>query len=447
MIAQMLDRRFILDRIEKTQRLVGDLRTEEEEELSRLLERSELDRTEWRLAVGELLASSARPEVAEDDDPVFMPRDAEASVFQSALERFYEEERPDLVEERPPGRGGRPEDALVTDRRLVGVAEPDGSQELFERFFKADVGWASVVWAKGMKLAKGKHPFNPEPAEPLAIGNRARVLLVGDWGSGIPRAAKVAREMRKVLEQGLAAGVEQHVIHLGDVYYSGFEWEYEKRFLPLWPVREGEASRITSWSLNANHDMYTGGHGYFGTLLADPRFGRQQRSSYFSLHNDHWKILGLDTGYADHDLHGPQAAWAARELGDGGRKGLLLSHHQLFDAEGDRSGAKLAARLDPLLRRGRVRSWFWGHEHECVLFAPHLGVEHARCVGHGGVPAYAKTGPRSNRVLYDYREDYLQEMIERWALFGFAVLDFRGEEIEVRYVNENGEEHHRETIA
>lgn len=447
MIAQILDREFILDRLAKAARLPGALEAEDAEALARTLESAELDRETWRDAMGELEASAVRETArGEDDTPVFISQDAEISLFQSALERFYEERRPDLVEDEPPGRGGRRERALVTSRRLVGVAEPDRGRELFERFFKADVGWSSVAWAKAMKVALGKHPYADAPAPPHRIDDRARVLLVGDWGSGIPRAVAVARQMRKVLDEGVAAGIEQHVVHLGDVYYSGYAWEYEKRFLPHWPVRASEAGQITSWSVNANHDMYTGGHAYFGTLLADPRFARQHKSSNFSLHNRHWRILGLDTGYDDHDLHGPQAAWAAQALADG-KKGLLLSHHQLFDRKSDRKGRKLAEKLKPLLAQGKIRSWFWGHEHELTLFKPHLGIPYARCVGHGGVPAYARTGGRSDRVLYDHREDFIQELIESWALFGFAVLDFRDERIAVRYIDENGKTHYRETIS
>ena len=47
--------------------------------------------------------------------------------------------------------------------------------------------------------------------------------------------------------------------------------------LDLWPVTADQAGAgVTSWSLNGNHDMYSGGFGYFQTLLADPRFAAQR---------------------------------------------------------------------------------------------------------------------------------------------------------------------------
>jgi hypothetical protein len=43
--------------------------------------------------------------------------------------------------------------------------------------------------------------------------------------------------MRAELDAGIKAGLEQHVIHLGDVYYSGWEFEYRERLLKYWPVK------------------------------------------------------------------------------------------------------------------------------------------------------------------------------------------------------------------
>jgi hypothetical protein len=101
---------------------------------------------------------------------------------------------------------------------------------------------------------------------------------VGDWGTGLGRARQVAVHMQEEIAGALAEGREAHAIHLGDVYYSGLASEDQRRFLAYWPVTAAQAaSGVTSWSLNGNHDMYSGGYGYFGTLLADPRFAAQPR--------------------------------------------------------------------------------------------------------------------------------------------------------------------------
>ncbi len=113
------------------------------------------------------------------------------------------------------------------------------------------------------RLAADDYAFNPEPATPRTLRDRTRLLLVGDWGTGNRRARAVAAHMREHLDQGKAEGVEQTVAHLGDIYYAGRGREVRRRFLRHWPVREDESDSIASYSANANHDMYSGGHAYY----------------------------------------------------------------------------------------------------------------------------------------------------------------------------------------
>ena len=53
---------------------------------------------------------------------------------------------------------------------------------------------------------------------------------------------------------------------------------------------------IPLYSLCGNHDMYSGGKGYYWLL---DEIG--QKSSYFSLQNDDWQFVAMDTGYNDRD--------------------------------------------------------------------------------------------------------------------------------------------------
>jgi hypothetical protein len=137
----------------------------------------------------------------------------------------------------------------------------------------ADPDWVIKI-ARSMlsHLARGNHPFNPRPAE-YAISDSARLVVVGDWGTGLPRARAVASYMAEEVADALAHWREAHVIHLGDVYYSGLPSEIRQHVLACWPVTPEQArAGVTSWALNGNHDMYSGGFGYFETLLGDPRF-------------------------------------------------------------------------------------------------------------------------------------------------------------------------------
>ena len=61
-------------------------------------------------------------------------------------------------------------------------------------------------------------------------------------------------------------------------------------------------------ALNGNHEMYSGGFGYFKLIL--PAF--EQDSSYFALQNEHWLLVGLDTAYVDHDMDNDAGGLAER---------------------------------------------------------------------------------------------------------------------------------------
>jgi hypothetical protein len=456
-IAEILNRTFVFKEME---RVIEHLQAQpvsadSDVVLTTLMaiQHSERSRTrEPELKVESRRSSNAK--AAPQDDYAFIARDPVVSLLQSALELYYDERAPDQIEETPhvdtTVRRGTTTFPIAAGRRLRGSSPMTRrGRRIFDRFSETDPGWVSSVIAMGLRLFRGRHDFNDAPATPVRLPDRARLILVGDWGSGIPRALKVSAQMRRILDEGVRDKLTQHVIHLGDVYYSGFDWEYKKRVLAdgYWPVRSDEAASVGSWALNGNHDMYSGGHGYYEVLLADPRFGRQERSSYFSLFNDYWKILGLDSAWDDQRLHGDQPKWVSREVGAHKGKIMLLSHHQLFSAY--ESGAdELGVAVEGPLLEGRIDAWFWGHEHRCMTFRPWDQVKHARLIGHGGVPVYMchdANDPYPAPGLYEYRE-FIQRGLERWAMFGFAVLDFDGPKLHVRYIDEEGTEHLAEDI-
>jgi hypothetical protein len=397
-------------------------------------------------------AARRRASVPPIDDYAFIPRDAVASVVQSALEELLREHGR-VRQVRPQGDDGRRADDVprVTDEYVDGIDEPPvdhhGEKRRFGGKFQipSDPGWLSCKIAEGIRLWKKRHPFVDKPPT-KKIGNCARLLLVGDWATGLPRARKVSNAMRVKLEEGLGAKRDVHVIHLGDVYYSGFGYEYKRRFLPHWPVWPEEASMVGSWSLLGNHDMYAGGWGYWNDLLSDPRFAAHDSASHFLLENDHWQIFGLDTAWKEEhgSLPGKQLEWLERERVARPKHTMLLSHHQLFSVYGDES-EQLRDAILPTLRENPVDAWFWGHEHRCMVFSENDGVRYGCCLGHGGVPVYqwheedAEIPPPG---VYEYR-DVLPGLfgLEPWAVFGFAVVDLDDDSATVRYVNEVGYTH------
>ncbi len=220
------------------------------------------------------------------------------------------------------------------------------------------------------------------PASPAAepIPNNYRIAVIGDWGTGLYGAPYCAASI-----QADTAGWDL-VLHLGDVYYSGLETEILDRFEKYWPSPPGAIGR----SLNGNHEMYTGGHGYFETMLPYLK----QPSSYFALQNDNWTLVMLDSAYnqpfggQEGDLFQAQVDWLDGIIrAAGSRKLVLFSHHQPFSLLDPNQGPKLAAWLQKYLDARRIFAWYWGHEHRCVLYDQHPGWGlFGRCVGHGGFP-------------------------------------------------------------
>jgi hypothetical protein len=254
--------------------------------------------------------------------------------------------------------------------------EPAPAGALEAKFDEHDLaGWIGSFFTFWKKIVK--EPWQTPPAQPDAIGDgkKLRMAVFSDWGTGLYGAPKCAAS--------IAADPKGYglVLHCGDVYYSGTQKEVKERFIDHWPKVPGALSR----ALNANHEMYTGGEGYFRVVL--PAFS--QPASYFALQNNHWLIAGLDSAYTDHDLHGDQVAWLERIVSSAGnRKLLVFSHHQPFSLL-DSQGPKLVTKLGNLLSQRKIFAWYWGHEHRCVLYDAHpawglLG----RCIGHGGYPHF-----------------------------------------------------------
>jgi hypothetical protein len=244
-------------------------------------------------------------------------------------------------------------------------------------------GWASVVWAKLKNPIRHKL-LRPARAHAEPLPDEGRVAVLGDWGTGLYGAPHIAAAIRG----------DPHafalLLHLGDVYYSGTDEEVRTRFLDGWPTLPGVPSR----ALNSNHEMYSGGHSYFGRTL--PAFG--QEASYFACQNKNWTLIGLDVAYKDHDIDDGQVEWLGEIIAKAGdRRIVLFSHHQLYSPL-ESQGTKLLAHTGfrRILDTKRIFAWYWGHEHRCLIFGepdPQFGIL-ARCIGHGGMPQ--SRGPTIN---------------------------------------------------
>jgi len=297
--------------------------------------------------------------------------------------------------------------------------------------------------------------LRPSNAQPAPLPDRARLAIAGDWGTGLYGAPKIADQMRQL-------GRFDVLLHLGDVYYAGTKDEVQERMIDIWPKEAGETTRV----LNSNHEMYSGGYGYFD--LEFKAFG--QNSSYFAFQNHDWLLVCLDSAYVDHDLDSQQVGWLNTVLSQGEkRKIVLFSHQQLFSRLNSQ-GPKLKKALLHLLESKLITAWYWGHEHQCVLYDPHPDYKLlARCLGNGGIPEprkdIVKTAPTEKIVgavswkrlsktedspsclVLDGPNEFIQGEEEKFGPHSFMILDFRGPVLTETVFSPDGAELYRNEIV
>jgi hypothetical protein len=313
-------------------------------------------------------------------DPIEQAR-LVAGLNNALLEIVDHEETPNVLSSPPSAIASQLQTFLaqkaVEEDKPIARELPGGAVEA--KFDSKDwLGWAKsfFTWVGRLDYAK----WLTASPNPETLPDNARIALLADWGTGLygaPASAKCISATK--------AGFT-HVIHLGDVYYSGTTSEIEERFIAFWPTVAGATSR----ACNANHEMYSGGHGYFEKTLT---FFKQQ-ASYFAYENKDWLLVGLDTAYQEHSLTNQQLGWLSLILKDpirSKKKLVLLSHHQPYSLL-DNQGPNLISSLRSLLDTGRIYAWYWGHEHRCVIYDRHPNWKLAgRCIGHGGYPYFRDT--------------------------------------------------------
>jgi len=312
------------------------------------------------------------------------------------------------------------------------VSTPNGDvyfPEILEVKFDNDDwwGWLSMSWKLIFKPTK--HDWVEPPTRPEEIEDDAKIAIFSDWGSGLYGAPPIANSVAKLDRCDVA-------LHLGDTYYSGSDDEIRDRLVGDWPKC---SSKTVSRTLNGNHEMYSGGQGYFSALFSAPF---KQPASCFAMQNSKWLLICLDTAYVDFDLDPAQVDWATKLIdSSGGRKVILFSHHQPF-SQMDSQGPNLQAALHGLLDQQRIYAWYFGHEHRLMIYEPHSqwGVR-ARLVGHGGFPEFRDTvegcgGDEIHFVhlgakpyapaaeLLDGPNEYISDDPAGYSPHGYVVLDF-----------------------
>ena len=204
---------------------------------------------------------------------------------------------------------------------------------------RCDPRWAGTLLSYlgyfGRDGLRRRIPYiRPEAAGPevIEIADNARIALLSDWGTGRRTAAAVLRD--------LARHQPDIVVHLGDIYYAGTAAECEDNFrLPMHQALDRARRHVPVYTLSGNHDMYSGGEGYYGLIgrLNDGPW--RQRASFFCLRSAGWQFIGMDTGLHAYDpfeqhpltfLELAEEDWVAARIGEFPGQTVLLSHHPLF---------------------------------------------------------------------------------------------------------------------
>jgi hypothetical protein len=382
-------------------------------------------------------AQTAPPGGFEADETP--PSEAEATEFMTKLygsiQKLQAAEKKSGVLAAPDDQFTSLAQTYLAEASLrTGKVEAVGGEGLEAQFDEHDIlGWAGSLftWIKRLK----PHKWLTAPSTPDPLPDKLRTAILGDWGSGLYGAPVCARSIENDPKgYGL-------LLHLGDVYYSGTESEVTNRFLKFWPKNPGAVSR----ACNSNHEMYSGGYGYFKKTLKEFK----QAASYFALQNDHWLLVGLDTGYKEAELAEGQVNWLKGLLaGAGNRRVILFTHHQLF-AWAERAKGDLEEQLGDLLTSKRIFAWYWGHEHRCMLYDQHPGWGlYGRCVGHSGYPYFhdeftegtiVQDGPQQTRwrkvdtknavpggLILEGPNQYIEGHEREYGPHGYMTLEFDG---------------------
>lgn len=286
------------------------------------------------------------------------------------------------------------------------------------------------------------------------------LAVVADWATDTLESIEISSK--------IAAHSPDYTIHMGDTYYVGAPQEIASNFTDAGnPWVRG---KVGSFALLGNHEMFAQGIAFFDHLLQtlgirDRDSGKYngQRAGFFCLENDHWRVLGLDTGYhsiskpiielvvgADCHFDDILIKWLkeiVRITDPLDKRGILiLTHHQYVTAfKSETEYQKPAAQLAELIGENRSVLWLWGHEHKFSMFEKtHVdgGVTaYGRCIGHGGMPVEIhsneftmdpKAKGYSKLVMVDRRK---KRGTDQYPLGynGYALIKIHAEELRISY--------------
>ena len=383
------------------------------------------------------------------EDP-FVGRDPIVSMLQTSVEAKLHEEG--LVSEAPREDGHGFLSRLW--HKIEGLIHP-------QKYGPEDPHWVTAV-AKAMleRLAAGQPPVQPR-------ARRARrsptTRAWSSWATGGP-ASRARRRVAEHHGRRGSARRSRRVARRTSCTSATSTTRATRRSttatcsIPAGGRSPAEQARrgVTSWALNGNHDMYSGGWGYFDHLLADERFGRQRgprprRASSGSARrrgaSSAWTRHGsTDVAHAEatpascRTRRRRVAAWADEPTP---RKLVLLSHHQ-YVTDGRSAGDRREVERQGGSRgRGRARDRVALGSRAALHGIPDRRRSRS-CAAWATAACPCRRRPADGRsrrpAVWEVPGELRGRTARRWGSFGFAVLDLDGERIDASYRDDAGTE-------
>jgi hypothetical protein len=313
------------------------------------------------------------------------------------------------------------------------------------KYQELDPLWELVAGTVWLENLLHKHPFPPGTPALIQIPDQVTIALAGDFGTGNFGASDSPSTK---ISKFIPSLNPQITIHLGDVYYAGTSGEESSKLMNFWPK-----GSFGSFTLNSNHEMYSGGEPYFNEAVGGPVFNKfQSPFSFFALENTNWIIVGLDSAYnaevlklyMDGSLGDNAQLPFLGSLAQKGKKVIVLTHHNGLPESGVQPAQPLKLFTDVIGAFDGARPpayWYWGHVHAGVAYKPlkdHNDLR-CRCVGHAALPWGLASDLQASQNVQWFEKCNAKDPENDLRVFnGFVLLQLDGADLTETFYDENG---------
>jgi hypothetical protein len=337
------------------------------------------------------------------------------------------------------------DDAVAAEAIEIKVG-PEGEILGTGQYQQLDLRWELVAGTVWLENLLHKHPFPPGKPVVVPIPDQVTIAMAGDFGTGNFGATDSPSTK---ISKFIPTLNPQITIHLGDVYYAGTTGEESSKLLNYWPQ-----GSIGSFTMNSNHEMYSGGGPYFNDAVGGPVFNKYQSPfSFFALENSNWIIVGLDSAYnagvlslyMDGSLGDNAQLSFLKDLAqkaDAAKKELIvLTHHNGLPDTGVQP-------QQPLKLYGEVMGafngvtppayWYWGHVHAGAAYKPLNGTL-CRCVGHAAIPWGCSSDLKASPNVDWFEQCNANDPDDDLRVYnGFVFLELNGATLKETFYDETG---------